>query len=63
MHDERHTLLVRKREAARRLDVCERTIDLMVARGEISKVKIGKSARYIVSELMGFIERQKAVRP
>lgn len=52
-------LLVTPREAARMLSVSERTLWSLSAKGEIPRIKLGRSARYAVSDLREFIERQR----
>jgi excisionase family DNA binding protein len=40
------------------LSVCERTIANMAARGDLRPIKIGKSVRFAVEDLKGWIRRQ-----
>ena len=47
-------VLVTRRQAADMLSVHERTIQNMQIRGELSLVKVGKSARCIRSEIEAF---------
>jgi len=51
-------LLVSKADAARLLALSERSIDLFVASGELSKVRLGKrgGVRFKVSELERLVE-------
>lgn len=51
--------LLRPREAAEMLTVSERKLWTMTKNGNLRAVRIGRSVRYDVSELMAFIERQK----
>jgi excisionase family DNA binding protein len=47
-------VLVTRQQAAQMLAVCERTIANMQARGQLTAVKVGKSARCIRSEIEAF---------
>lgn len=53
--------LLRPKDAARILDVSERFLRRLSARGEISCVRIGERAlRYCREDLQDFIERRRA---
>jgi excisionase family DNA binding protein len=50
-------LLLKPREAAKALSICEKTLWSLTDRGELSAVRIGRSVRYSVSDLQAFIGR------
>lgn len=52
-------LLITIREAAAMLSVCEKTIWNATQRGDLRAVRIGKSVRYAMPDLLSFIEAQK----
>src|SRR5438093_10464718 len=51
------TLLLTYREVARLLRVCQRTVERLVARGELPVVRIGRVPRIARSALMEWVER------
>jgi hypothetical protein len=56
-HDE--PLLISEREAARLLDVCERTLFTMRQRGDIPCLRIGRRNLYSVQSLRDWIRAQE----
>ncbi len=56
-------LLLRPREAAEALAVCERTLWSMTASGQIPSVRIGRAVRYDPADLREWIEAQKGGQP
>jgi excisionase family DNA binding protein len=52
-------LLLRPRDAAAALAVCEKTLWTLTDRGEIPVVKIGRAVRYDPRDLSAWIDRQK----
>ena len=46
-----------KSEAAKKLNVCERTIDNFVARGKLHSTKIGRKRMFTVKHLNELIEK------
>ena len=53
------TLLVTAREAARRLAISERKLWSLTHDGDIPVVRDGRSVRYDVRDLIGWIDRHK----
>lgn len=49
--------LVRDEEAARLLGISRSKFHLLVADGQIARIKIGRSARYRRADIIAFIER------
>jgi excisionase family DNA binding protein len=54
-------LLVDRREAARLLGICERTIDTLAKRRELSSVRIGRRVLFPLNGLHRYIESNKTV--
>ena len=52
-------MLLKPREAARRLSISERSLWALGASGELPRVKIGRSVRYHIDDIEAMIERQK----
>jgi excisionase family DNA binding protein len=50
-------ILVRDEEAARLLGISRSKFHLLVADGQIARIKIGRSARYRRADIVAFIER------
>jgi excisionase family DNA binding protein len=55
-------LLVDKRVAADRLGVGLRTVERLLATGELRPVKVGRSTRLVVAELDAFVAELQARR-
>ena len=53
-------LLLTAKQAAKALNISERTLWALSASGEIPKLKIGKSVRYSVADLKKWIAEQSA---
>lgn len=51
--------LLRPREAAEWLQVSERTLWTLTQKGEITSIRIGRSVRYDISDLIEFVESRK----
>lgn len=51
-------LLVTARQAARMLAISERKLWSLTTRGDLPRIKLGRSVRYAVSDLLSFIERE-----
>ncbi|MCH7572765.1 MAG: helix-turn-helix domain-containing protein [Planctomycetes bacterium] len=51
--------LLKPREAARILCICERTLWALDRSGEIPRINIGRAVRYDAADLYAWIERQK----
>jgi excisionase family DNA binding protein len=51
--------LVRAREAAEMLSICERTLWDLTKRGAIQAVRFGRSVRYAMSDLQRFVETNR----
>lgn len=47
------------REAAKFLSISERTLWSLTGSGAIARVRIGRSVRYDIADLRGYIDRQK----
>lgn len=59
-HDERMgSELVSKREAARSLGVSVRTLERLVAAGELSVVRVGRSVRVTRADLAAYVARRR----
>ena len=56
-------LLVDTREAARLLCVSERTVANIVARGDLTPVRLGRSVRFDINDIRALIERKKNTPP
>jgi excisionase family DNA binding protein len=56
-------LLVRDEEAARLLSVSRSTFHVLVAGGQITRLKIGRAAGYRRSDITAFIERLAGEAP
>jgi|LakMenEpi03Aug12_release.lakeMendotaPanAssembly.Ray.scaffolds.fasta_scaffold4416411_1 excisionase family DNA binding protein len=56
-------ILVRKHEAGSVLGLSERKLDELVNRGEIPTIRIGRSVRFALSDLLAFVERQRHTGP
>lgn len=52
-------LLVDRREAARLLCCCPRTIDNIVKRGELATVPMGRAVRFDVEDLKAWVSANK----
>jgi excisionase family DNA binding protein len=52
-------LLIREPEVARLLAVTPRTVENLRARGDLPSVKIGRSRRYVLADVMALIERSR----
>lgn len=52
-------LLLKPRDAAKALQISERTLWELTRRGEINRLKINSSVRYDVKDLQAFIEAKK----
>jgi len=52
-------LLLTPQEAARSLNVCERTLYSLTKAGELPAVRIGRAVRYDIADLRAWIERAK----
>jgi len=52
-------LLLTPKEAARSLNVCERTLYSLTKAGELPVVRIGRAVRYDIADLRALIERTK----
>lgn len=55
-------LLVKPREAAQALGICEKTLWTLTKCGELPAVRIGRSVRYDLQDLRAFIDRMKGDR-
>ena len=62
MNEKPNALLVTVEEAARLLSVSPRTLWGMTQRGEIPRVRIGRSVRYDPADLRNWVDEQKAGR-
>lgn len=51
--------LLRPREAAEWLQVSERTLWTLTQKGEITSIRIGRSVRYDLGDLIEFVESRK----
>lgn len=56
-------LLVTAREAAKRLGVSDKTLRQLVAAGRIPFVSIGVQRRFVVADLVEFVERRRSFVP
>jgi len=54
---EARTRLLTKREVATVLGMSTRSVDRLVERGELRRVRIGGAARFLPSDVDGLIER------
>lgn len=62
LHEGRVRLLLRPREAASALGICEKTLwSITAPRGDLACVRIGRSVRYDPLDLRAWIDRQKMV--
>lgn len=52
--------LLRPREAAAWLKISERSLWSLTQRGELPAVRIGRSVRYELSDLVAFVEARKS---
>ena len=52
-------LLVDKKNAAKLLSICVRTLDSLTACGELSPVRIGRGVRFRISDLERFCGRRE----
>jgi excisionase family DNA binding protein len=52
--------LLRPREAAQWLKISERTLWSLTQRGELPAVRIGRSVRYDLTDLVAFVEARKS---
>jgi len=50
-------LLLTPRQAARSLNVCERTLYGLTRRGQIPAIRIGRAVRYSVDDLKAWIKK------
>lgn len=53
------SLLVTTAVVARMLNVSERTVSNLAARGEIPRVKVGRATRFSRNDILAFIENKK----
>ena len=51
--------LLKPAEAARFLAVSERTVKRLTARGELPHVRVGRSMRFIMEDLLAFVASQR----
>lgn len=51
--------LLRPREAAQWLKISERSLWTFTQRGELAAIRIGRSVRYAVSDLIAFVESRR----
>jgi excisionase family DNA binding protein len=56
------TLALRPRDAARALSISERTLWALQKAGEIPVVRIGRSTRYDVRDLLAYLDAHKGPR-
>lgn len=56
-------LLITKRELSARTGLSERKIDDLVQRGELPAVRIGRSIRFAVTDVIAFIEGKRHLGP
>lgn len=54
-----HVCLLKPREAADVLGICERSLWTLTQREELPCVRIGRSVRYDMADLVAFIESNK----
>ena len=54
--------LLRPRQAAEMLAICERTLWELTTRGDLPCVRFGRSVRYDPGDLSGYVERKKTRR-
>lgn len=52
--------LFRPREAAQWLKISERSLWSLTQRGELPAVRIGRSVRYVLADLIVFVEARKS---
>ena len=52
-------LLLTSKEAAKALNICERTLYGLTKSGELPVVRIGRAVRYDVADLRAYIEQTK----
>jgi excisionase family DNA binding protein len=57
------TLLLKPREAAKALSICNRLLWEVTNRGEIPHVRIGRAVRYDPKDLRAWIEQKKRKAP
>jgi len=55
-------LLLTAREAAKGLNVCEKTLWTLTKNGEIPAVRIGRAVRYDPADLRAWIEKAKSAK-
>lgn len=53
-------LLLTAREAAKALNICERTLYSLTKAGELPVVRIGRAVRYNVQDIKDFIEKKSS---
>ena len=53
-------LLLTPKEAAKALNICERTLYGLTKAGELPVVRIGRAVRYNVQDLKDFIEKKSS---
>lgn len=63
MTDEKETLLMTLPEAGDQLRVCAKTVERMIARGELRAVRIGRAVRVARTELERYIHDQTTGEP
>ena len=51
--------LLRPREAAQWLKISERSLWTLTQRGDINAIRIGRSVRYTISDLVAFVESRR----
>jgi excisionase family DNA binding protein len=59
MHGATNDCLLRPREAAAWLKISERSLWSLTQRGELPAVRIGRSVRYDMANLVAFVEAHK----
>ena len=53
-------MLLTSKEAAKALNICERTLYGLTKAGELPVVRIGRAVRYNVQDLKDFIEKKSS---
>lgn len=51
--------LLRPREAAQWLKISERSLWTLTQRGDVNAIRIGRSVRYTISDLVAFVESRR----
>ena len=52
-------LLRTRKEAAKLLGISERTVDALLAKGELPKVRIGRGVRILQDDILAYIDAHK----